>query len=243
MCIRDSSDGARITKLVSESEGKALTAEIERGRVPMTISVKPVMLEIDIPLGLVLTKTRYAKDVLSQGFHYPVSVLRSTFRALGMVFEMCIRDRHLAIWQCLMAAFPSDLHHLILTCSGGPFFERNRDELSHVSVEQALAHPTWTMGKKITIDSATLMNKAFELIEACHLYGLEPEDVGVVIHPQSIVHSLVAFNDGSYLAQLGSPDMRMPIRYALTCLLYTSHYRSILWCADAFESGGEHSGS
>ena len=88
------SDGARITKLVSESEGKALTAEIERGRVPMTISVKPVMLEIDIPLGLVLTKTRYAKDVLSQGFHYPVSVLRSTFRALGMVFagKIAVRD-------------------------------------------------------------------------------------------------------------------------------------------------------
>jgi len=143
---------------------------------------------------------------------YAVMQLASDSGALILPVD----SEHSAIWQCLMAAFPSDLHHLILTCSGGPFFERNRDELSHVSVEQALAHPTWTMGKKITIDSATLMNKAFELIEACHLYGLEPEDVGVVIHPQSIVHSLVAFNDGSYLAQLGSPDMRMPIRYALT---------------------------
>ncbi len=127
-----------------------------------------------------------------------------------------VDSEHSAIWQCLMAALPSNLHHLILTCSGGPFFGRQRDELAHVSVEEALAHPTWIMGNKITIDSATLMNKAFELIEACHLYGLEPEDVGVVIHPQSIVHSLVAFKDGSYLAQLGSPDMRVPIRYALT---------------------------
>ncbi len=127
-----------------------------------------------------------------------------------------VDSEHSAIWQCLMAAFPSDLHHVILTCSGGPFFGRTRDELARVSVEEALAHPTWMMGRKITIDSATLMNKAFELIEACHLYGLEPEDVRVVIHPQSIAHSLVAFKDGSYLAQLGSPDMRVPIRYALT---------------------------
>ena len=115
-----------------------------------------------------------------------------------------------------MASFPSDLHHIILTCSGGPFFGRTRDEMDDVSVEEALAHPTWSMGEKITVDSATLMNKAFELIEACHLYGLEPENVRVVVHPQSLVHSLVAFKDGSCLAQVGSPDMRIPIRYALT---------------------------
>ncbi|MGI6507269.1 MAG: 1-deoxy-D-xylulose-5-phosphate reductoisomerase [Saccharofermentanales bacterium] len=127
-----------------------------------------------------------------------------------------VDSEHSAIWQCLMASFPSDLHHIILTCSGGPFFGRTRDEMDDVSVEEALAHPTWSMGEKITVDSATLMNKAFELIEACHLYGLEPENVRVVVHPQSLVHSLVAFKDGSCLAQVGSPDMRIPIRYALT---------------------------
>ncbi len=143
---------------------------------------------------------------------YAVMQLASVSGALILPVD----SEHSAIWQSLMAAFPSDLHHVVLTCSGGPFFGRTRDELADVSVDQALAHPTWSMGEKITIDSATLMNKAFEMIEACHLYGLEPDDVRVVIHPQSLVHSLVAFKDGSYLAQLGSPDMRIPIRYALT---------------------------
>ncbi|HHW94035.1 MAG TPA: 1-deoxy-D-xylulose-5-phosphate reductoisomerase [Clostridiaceae bacterium] len=143
---------------------------------------------------------------------YAVMQLASDSGALILPVD----SEHSAIWQCLLSAFPSDLHHVVLTCSGGPFFGQTRDDLAYVSVAQALAHPTWSMGDKITIDSATLMNKAFELIEACHLYGLEPDDVRVVIHPQSRVHSLVAFKDGSYLAQLGSPDMRVPIRYALT---------------------------
>lgn len=127
-----------------------------------------------------------------------------------------VDSEHSAIWQCLMAASPSDVHHVILTCSGGPFFGCTRDDMANASVEHALAHPTWSMGKKITVDSATLMNKAFELMEACHLFGLQPDDVKVIIHPQSHIHSMVAFKDGSYLAQLGSPDMRLPIRYALT---------------------------
>ncbi len=127
-----------------------------------------------------------------------------------------VDSEHSAIWQCLLAAFPHDLDHIILTCSGGPFFGKTREELAGVTASQALAHPTWSMGSKITIDSATLMNKAFEVLEACHLYGLNPEDVRVIIHPQSRVHSLVALKDGAYLAQLGPPDMRIPIRFALT---------------------------
>lgn len=127
-----------------------------------------------------------------------------------------IDSEHSAIWQCLQAAHSEDLQHIILTCSGGPFFGKTRETLDHVTVEQALAHPTWSMGKKITIDSATLMNKAFEVMEACHLFGVDTKHVRVVVHPQSIVHSLVALNDGAYLAQLGSPDMKVPIRYALT---------------------------
>jgi 1-deoxy-D-xylulose-5-phosphate reductoisomerase len=104
---------------------------------------------------------------------------------------------------------------LILTASGGPFRGRKAHELESVTVEQALAHPTWSMGGKITIDSATLMNKGLELIEACLLFGLAPAQVQILVHPQSIVHSLVEYVDGSVLAQLGSPDMRTPIAHAL----------------------------
>jgi 1-deoxy-D-xylulose-5-phosphate reductoisomerase len=105
---------------------------------------------------------------------------------------------------------------LILSASGGPFRGRNADELAGVTVEEALDHPTWAMGPRITIDSATLMNKAFEVIEAHYLFGLDYDRIDVVVHPQSIVHSLVEFSDGSLKAHLGEPDMRVPIQWAIT---------------------------
>ena len=105
---------------------------------------------------------------------------------------------------------------MILTSSGGPFRGKTRRELADVTPEEALKHPTWRMGPKITIDSATLMNKALEVIEARWLFGLEPEQIEVVIHPESVVHSMVEFVDGSVIAQLSPPDMRLPIQYALT---------------------------
>ena len=114
------------------------------------------------------------------------------------------------------AATPETVHSLVLTASGGPFRGRTRDELADVTPEEALAHPTWSMGPKITIDSATLMNKGLELIEAHFLFGLPYERIEVVVHPTSIVHSLVRFRDGAALAHLGYPDMRVPISYALT---------------------------
>ena len=109
-----------------------------------------------------------------------------------------------------------DVRRVILTSSGGPFRGRTRKELTSVTPEDALKHPTWRMGPKITIDSATLMNKALELIEARWLFQLEPEQLEVVIHPESVVHSMVEFVDGSVIAQLSPPDMRLPIQYALT---------------------------
>jgi 1-deoxy-D-xylulose-5-phosphate reductoisomerase len=121
-----------------------------------------------------------------------------------------------AIFQCL---FPGALRHVrrvILTASGGPFFSDPQRDLAGVTVEEAMAHPTWSMGRKITIDSATLMNKALEIIEARYLFSLAPEQIDVVIHPQSVVHSLVEFVDSSVLAQLGVPDMKLPILYSLT---------------------------
>lgn len=127
-----------------------------------------------------------------------------------------IDSEHSAIWQCLAGERLAEVARLVLTASGGPFRDRPPGELEAVTPTEALAHPTWQMGPKITIDSATLVNKAFEAIEAKWLYRLSYDRIQAVIHPQSVVHSLVEFTDGSYKAQLGLPDMRLPIQYALT---------------------------
>jgi 1-deoxy-D-xylulose-5-phosphate reductoisomerase len=127
-----------------------------------------------------------------------------------------VDSEHNAIHQCLRGAKPEEIRRLILTASGGPFRETPKEKLSAVTREEALNHPTWRMGKKITIDSATLMNKGLEVIEASWLFGVPPDKVDVAVHPQSVVHSLVEFVDGSVLAQFGLADMRIPIQYALT---------------------------
>ncbi len=126
-----------------------------------------------------------------------------------------IDSEHSAIFQCLQGENRGSIRRLLLTASGGSFKNRPVDELENATVDEALAHPTWTMGRKITIDSATLMNKALEVIEAHWLFGVDISQIEVVIHPQSIVHSMVEFEDGSVIAQLGVPDMRVPIQYAL----------------------------
>jgi 1-deoxy-D-xylulose-5-phosphate reductoisomerase len=126
-----------------------------------------------------------------------------------------VDSEHSALFQLLSGERAGTVERLVLTASGGPFRGMRRDELEHVSVEQALAHPTWAMGGKITIDSATLMNKGLELIEAHHLFGTPYEQIDVVVHPQSIIHSLIQLCDGATLAHLGYPDMRVPIAYAL----------------------------
>jgi 1-deoxy-D-xylulose-5-phosphate reductoisomerase len=126
-----------------------------------------------------------------------------------------VDSEHNAIFQALSAGRREDVSRVVLTASGGPFRTLPLAAIRKVTVEQALKHPTWTMGPKVTIDSATLMNKGLELIEARHLFALEPELLDVVVHPQSIVHGLVEFRDGSVIAQLGSPDMRIPISHCL----------------------------
>ena len=127
-----------------------------------------------------------------------------------------VDSEHSAILQCLTGEDAGSIRRLILTASGGPFRGRTAEEMEAVTVADALDHPTWAMGPRISIDSATLMNKAFEVIEAHYLFGLSYDDIDVVVHPQSIVHSLVEFVDGSVKAHLGEPDMRVPIQYAIT---------------------------
>ena len=127
-----------------------------------------------------------------------------------------VDSEHSAVFQALAAGRRDDLKRIILTASGGPFRNSTREQMSTVTVADALAHPTWQMGRKITVDSATMMNKALEIIEARWLFDLRHDQIDVVVHPQSVIHSLVEYNDGSVLAQLSPPDMRLPIQYAIT---------------------------
>ena len=127
-----------------------------------------------------------------------------------------VDSEHSAIFQCLQGNDLKEVNKIILTASGGPFRGKDEEYLKTVTLEDALNHPNWSMGQKITIDSATMMNKGLEVIEAKWLFGLEIDQIQVVVHPQSIIHSMVEYKDGSVIAQLGQPDMRVPIQYALT---------------------------
>jgi len=127
-----------------------------------------------------------------------------------------VDSEHSAIFQCLAGEFENPIEKIILTASGGPFRGKDRDFLKNVSLKDALKHPNWEMGQKITIDSASMMNKGLEVIEAHWLFGVKPEQIEVLVHPQSIVHSMVQFQDGSIKAQLGLPDMKLPIQYAMS---------------------------
>ncbi len=145
-----------------------------------------------------------------------------------------VDSEHCAIFQCLQAGRQKEIKRILLTASGGPFFGKSADELRSIGVEQALAHPTWKMGAKITIDSATLMNKGFEVIEAVHLFGVPAEKITVVVHRESIIHSMVEYIDNSVIAQLSVPDMRLCAQYALT---YPERTEAVIDPLDLFEVG------
>ncbi|MFA6618405.1 MAG: 1-deoxy-D-xylulose-5-phosphate reductoisomerase [Candidatus Neomarinimicrobiota bacterium] len=148
-----------------------------------------------------------------------------------------VDSEHSAIWQCLVGEDPADIDKLILTGSGGPFLKRDLRTFSEITVAEALKHPNWSMGKKISIDSATMFNKALELIEAVHLFHLDESKIDILIHPESIIHSMVQFKDGSVKAQLGVPDMKVPIQYALS---YPRHLKSKWPKLDLAEIGTLH---
>jgi 1-deoxy-D-xylulose-5-phosphate reductoisomerase len=145
-----------------------------------------------------------------------------------------VDSEHSGLHQCLSGRTPSDVHRILLTASGGPFLRRDPASVEDADPDEVLRHPTWSMGPRITVDSATLMNKGFEVIEARWLFGLAPSQLDVVIHPQSIVHAVVEFKDGSLIAQLSVPDMRLPLLYALT---YPERWESTLPRLDLAEVG------
>jgi 1-deoxy-D-xylulose-5-phosphate reductoisomerase len=142
-------------------------------------------------------------------------IMEEASKSKGVIL-LPVDSEHSAIFQCLQGTKPKELKYIHLTASGGPFRQFSRDQMEEITPQAALAHPTWQMGGKITIDSATLMNKGLEVIEAHWLFGLDYDRIRVVIHPQSVVHSMIEMVDGSLLAQLGPADMRLPIQYALT---------------------------
>lgn len=145
-----------------------------------------------------------------------------------------VDSEHSAIWQCMLGEDIEDIENLVITASGGPFRERSIKSFKDITKKEALNHPNWEMGEKITIDSATMMNKGFEVIEAFWLFGFSPSNIKVVVHPQSIIHSMIEFKDGAIKAQLGVPDMKVPIQYALT---YPRHLKAPWERLDFFSCG------
>jgi 1-deoxy-D-xylulose-5-phosphate reductoisomerase len=205
------------------------------------VSLRPVLAALRA--GKVVATAN--KETLVAGGHLVMPVARERARAIAttragdpyaspLAWVRPIDSEHSALWQCLVGEDMAGVAALILTASGGPFLDASDAELAQVTPERALRHPTWTMGAKITIDSATLANKGLEVIEAHWLYDVDYDAIEVVIHPQSVVHSAVRFVDGSLKAQLGTPDMRLPIQYALT---YPNRHRSPASAPDLVGTG------
>lgn len=200
------------TKIVYGPEGTALVAAFATAQITISAIVGAAGL---LPT---LAAIRAGKDIGLANKETLVMAGKIVMAAVNNsgVRLLPVDSEHSAIFQALEAGRKQDLKKIILTASGGPFRGMNREQLQRVTTEQALKHPNWSMGRKISIDSATLMNKGLEVIEAKWLFDVETEAIDVVVHPQSIVHSLVEYQDGSVLAQLGIPDMRIPIAYALS---------------------------
>lgn len=182
--------------------------------------------EIDLLLNALVGYSGLEPTLRAIEFGIPIALAnKETLVVAGQLVNQKLEERkvamipvdseHSAIFQCLAGEYSNPIECIYLTASGGPFRGKSRADLEKVNVQQALKHPNWSMGSKITIDSATLMNKGFEVIEAKWLFGLSPEQIKVIVHPQSIIHSIVQFNDGSMKAQMGLPDMKLPIQYAL----------------------------
>ena len=198
-------------KVLSGSEGVCEVAEGEGDTVINAIvgiaGLKPTLAAIESGKTIALAN----KETLVTGGE----IVNRKAKEKGVKI-LPVDSEHSAIFQSLQGAPEGSLKKILLTASGGPFFGKRREELENVTVKEALNHPNWSMGAKITIDSATLMNKGLEVIEAVHLFGISADNIEVLVHRQSIIHSGVELSDGAVIAQLGTPDMRLPIQYALT---------------------------
>ncbi len=209
--LRDALSGEKI-RIMSGMDGLIAAAEYDKADTVVTAVVG--MVGLRPTLAAIAKKKRIAlanKETLVCAGELVMCAAKQNGAEI-----IPVDSEHSAIFQCLMGNERSQVRRILLTCSGGPFFGKTREELAVVTKADALRHPNWKMGNKITIDCATLMNKGLEVIEAMRLYDLPLSRVDVVIHRQSIVHSLVEFCDGAVMAQLGTPDMRVPIRLALT---------------------------
>lgn len=191
----------------AETVARAAAADLAVAAIVGMAGLRPTVAALENGMDIALAN----KEVLVAAGELVMALARRHGRTV-----IPVDSEHSALFQCLQGEPRERLSRLILTASGGPFRGRSRSELQHVTVQEALRHPNWNMGTKVTVDSATLMNKGLEVLEACHLFGLPPDRVDVLVHRESIIHSLVEFVDGSVKAQLGPPDMRLPIQYALT---------------------------
>lgn len=220
--------GAGFLAMLDESAGSNVLEELPGANVftgPGCIRGLIEAADCDLVLNAVMGAAGLEATVatLEKGIDLALANKESLVVGGGLVMEMARRNNvrilpvdseHSAIFQCLQGQ-DTGPEHIFLTASGGPFFGRKRDELANVTRDDALNHPRWKMGSKISIDSATLMNKGLEIIEAHHLFGVAYNEIEVLVHPESVVHSLVRFTDGSILAQMGLPSMKLPIAYAL----------------------------
>ena len=210
--LKDTLSSERIakTEIVSEMEGLKAAASYDSADMVLTavvgmIGIEPTMSAIEAGKDIALAN----KETLVCAGHLIIDAARR-----NNVKIYPVDSEHSAIFQSLNGEDANPIEKILLTASGGPFRGYDRKMLSDVRLEDALNHPNWKMGAKVTIDSATLANKGLEVMEACHLFGVGPEKIQVVVHPQSIIHSMVQYEDGAVIAQLGIPDMKIPIQYA-----------------------------
>ena len=208
------------------SELSALDADVQVGFGAQAVADLTQLDDVDIVLNALSGEAgmRASYDTLFSGRVLALANKESLVVGGDLIMPLSTKEtllpvdsEHSAIYQCLLGEHEDEMRRIWLTCSGGPFRGKSRDEISKVTPQEALAHPTWNMGPKITIDSATLMNKGLEVIEAHHLFNVAVSDIRVVVHPQSCVHSMVEYVDGSVKAHLGVADMRIPIQFALSC--------------------------
>ena len=198
-------------RVVSGMEGLLEAAAEPQAEIVVTavvgmIGIRPTIAAIEAGKEIALAN----KETLVTAGHIIIPLAEK--RGVGIY---PVDSEHSAIFQCLNGENRKKIHKILLTASGGPFRGKKREELQDITPEQALRHPNWSMGRKITIDSATMVNKGLEVIEAKWLFGVEPDRIQVVVQPQSLIHSMVEFEDGAVMAQLGTPDMKLPIQYAL----------------------------